>query len=146
MIETETKAEIFQLRTPLLSKGRLDTVLAETDIMRVWLKTYANGGENVLHAHPGEDHTFVILQGHAKFYDKAGTETVLGHNQGIMLPRGVHYYFQSCGEEPLVMLRVGAFKDKPPVTRIGGDGSPLPAYSKENKHEDPVVIEGAFYE
>ena len=45
MIETETRAEIFQLRTPLLSKGRLDTVLAETDIMRVWLKTYANGGD-----------------------------------------------------------------------------------------------------
>ena len=30
-------ATVFKLRTPLLSKGRLDTVLSQTDTMRVWI-------------------------------------------------------------------------------------------------------------
>src|ERR1043166_3006042 len=88
MIETEAKADFFKLRTPLLSKGRLDTELTRTDTMRVWMKCYAEGGENVLHAHPQEDHIFVILQGQARFHDKDDTERVLGRNEGIMLPAG----------------------------------------------------------
>jgi len=102
MIETEAKAEYFKLRTPLLSKGRQDTELTRTDTMRVWMKCYAEGGENVLHAHPSEDHIFVILQGQARFHDKDDTERVLGRNDGIMLPAGSFYYFESCGDEPLV--------------------------------------------
>jgi quercetin dioxygenase-like cupin family protein len=35
--------------------------------MWVVLKTYAADGENGLHAHPSEDHTFVVLQGEAPF-------------------------------------------------------------------------------
>ena len=146
MIDTATRAETFRVRTPLLSKGRLDTVLAETDLMQVRVKCYAEGGENVLHAHTSEDHVFVILQGRARFHDKEGSESVLGRNEGIMLPRGAYYWFTSCGDEPLVMLRVGAGRDKVATPRVGADGGPLPGHSRENKHEDPVVIEGAFYE
>jgi mannose-6-phosphate isomerase-like protein (cupin superfamily) len=146
MIETAAGTEVFKLRTPLLKKGRLDTVLAETDLMQVRMKCYAEGGENVLHAHTTEDHVFVILQGQANFHDKEGNSRILGRNDGIMLPRGTHYWFQSCGDEPLVMLRVGASKERAAVPRVGVDGRPLPGHSKENKHEEPVVIEGAFYE
>jgi mannose-6-phosphate isomerase-like protein (cupin superfamily) len=146
MIETEAKAEFFKLRTPLLSKGRQDTELTRTETMRVWMKCYAEGGENVLHAHPSEDHIFVILQGQARFHDKDETERVLGRNEGIMLPRGTFYYFESCGDEPLVMLRVGAYVEPPKVARIGRDGHEIKGDSAENKHEPPVAIEGAFYE
>ena len=146
MIETEAKAEFFKLRTPLLSKGRLDTELTRTDTMRVWMKCYAEGGENVLHAHPSEDHIFVILQGQARFHDKDDVERVLGRNEGIMLPAGSFYYFESCGDEPLVMLRVGAYTEPPKVARIGRDGHEIKGDSAENKHEAPVAIEGAFYE
>ena len=147
MLDVEAKAEFFKLRTPLLSEGRLDTVLAETDVMRVWMKCYAEGGENVLHAHAQEDHMFVILQGQARFYDKEGGERVLGRNEGIMLPRGAFYYFNSCGDEPLVMLRVGAFVNGAGHSgRLGADGRPLAGDSAENKHVDPVVIPGAWYE
>ena len=146
MIETDTKAEFFKLRTPLLSKGRLDTELTRTETMRVWMKCYAEGGENVLHAHPSEDHIFVILQGQARFHDKDGNERVVGRNEGIMLPHGCYYYFESCGDEPLVMLRVGAYVEPPKAARISLDGHVIAGDSAENKHEAPVAIEGAFYE
>lgn len=138
--------QVFQLKTQLLSKGRSDYTLAKTDLMSVRIKCYAQGGENVLHSHPGEDHTFVILAGKAKFFGKDGEVGVFSRNQGILLPRGSFYNFQSCGDEPLVMLRVGAEKEKLPVNRIGADGKSLPGKSKENKHEDGVPIEGLYYE
>jgi mannose-6-phosphate isomerase-like protein (cupin superfamily) len=146
MIETDAKAEVFHLRTPLLSKGRLDTRLVETDHLWVWIKSYAEGGENVLHAHEGEDHIFVILQGQATFLDQDGGATVLGRNDGIMLRGGVYYSFQSSGDEPLVLLRVGAWKVPPQDTRVDIHGNPLRGYTEATKYEAPVVIEGAYYE
>src|SRR5438067_1512219 len=149
MIDTPVKAEMFKVRTPLASKGRLDTVLAEGEMLQVRIKCYAEGGENVLHAHLDQDHSFIILQGQARFHDGEGNEKVLGRNEGIMLPRGAKYYFASCGDEPLVLLRMAGRKDRPADgfgKRIAPDGSPLPGHSAENKHEDGVVISGAFYE
>ncbi|MEM9925557.1 MAG: cupin domain-containing protein [Cyanobacteria bacterium P01_D01_bin.50] len=138
--------QLYQLKTQLLSKGRSDRILAKTDSMSVRIKCYAQGGENVLHAHPGEDHTFIVLAGSARFFGKDGEIAELNRNQGIMLPRGSFYRFQSCGDEPLVLLRVGAEKEKVPVTRVGVEGESLPGKSKANKHEDGVPIEGLFYE
>lgn len=53
----------FHLTAPLPSTGRTNQVLGATDMLSVVLKTYAEGGENELHAHPNEDHVFVVLQG-----------------------------------------------------------------------------------
>ncbi len=147
MIESPVKASHFRVRTPLASKGRLDSVLAETEMMQLRIKCYAEGGENVLHAHTDEDHSFIVLQGQARFHDGEGNSQVLGRNEGIMLPVGAKYYFQSCGNEPLVLLRVAArTKERPAVRRIAPDGSPLPGHTAANKHEDGVIIPGAFYE
>ena len=144
--ENENGHQIYRVRTQLLSKGRSDYVLASTDLMSVRIKCYAQGGENVLHSHPGEDHTFIVLAGKARFFDKNGETAELSRNEGIMLRRGTYYKFQSCGDEPLVLLRVGAQKEKVPVRRIGLSGESLPGNSKANKHEDGVPIEGLFYE
>jgi mannose-6-phosphate isomerase-like protein (cupin superfamily) len=144
--ENENRHQIYRVRTQLLSKGRTDYVLASTDLMTVRIKCYAQGGENVLHSHPGEDHTFIVLAGKARFFDKNGETAELSRNEGIMLQRGTYYKFQSCGDEPLVLLRVGAEKEKLPVNRIGLAGESLPGTSKANKHEDGVPIEGLFYE
>lgn len=146
MLDVEAKAEFFKVRTPLLSQGRLDTVLSETPRLRVWVKCYAEGGENALHAHTNEDHCFVVLQGRARFYDRAGNSREIGRLEGIMLPRGTFYWFQSCGDEPLVLLRVGALYSDEPNRRIRPDGALLPGDSPENKTVPPVVIPGAFFE
>ncbi len=141
------KATQYRLRAPLLSQGRMDTVMAETDNMQVRLKVYAQGGENALHTHLDQDHTFVVLQGEARFWDETGETKVYGRNEGIMLPRGAYYRFESCGNVPLVMLRVAA-RNGPRTgdDRIAPDGHPLPGNSEENFHTEPVVIEGSFYE
>lgn len=61
-IETP-RAEVFTLKTPLLSKGRTNKVLAATDLLKLRVKVYAEGGENALHTHKDEDHAFVVLGG-----------------------------------------------------------------------------------
>ena len=145
-ITNPLKPQLYQLKTQLLGKGKSKQLLARTDCMTVQIKCYARGGENVLHAHPGEDHTFIVLAGAARFFGEDGEWAELTRNQGVMLPRGIYYYFQSCGDEPLVLLRVGTKQEEVPVRRIGIDGLPLPGNSKANKHEDGVPIEGLFYE
>src|SRR5207253_2949458 len=64
----EGKPAFFKLEAQLPQQGRTDTPVAASDKMWVVLKTYAADGENGLHAHPNEDHTFVVLQGEATFY------------------------------------------------------------------------------
>jgi mannose-6-phosphate isomerase-like protein (cupin superfamily) len=144
--QNDLEPQLFNLRTQLLSKGRTDYTLASTDLMSIRIKCYAQGGENVLHTHPGEDHAFVVLAGMARFFGKDGETAVLTRNQGILLSKGWYYKFESCGDEPLVLLRMGAQKEKIAVNRIGPDGRSLPGKSKDNKHEDGVPIEGLYYE
>src|SRR5262245_21126148 len=98
----------FKLVAQLPKQGRTDTVMAASPTMTVVLKTYAQGGENALHRHVHEDHTFVVLQGEAEFYGPAGETRRAKKHEGVMLPNTAYYYFKSVGEEPLVMLRVGA--------------------------------------
>jgi mannose-6-phosphate isomerase-like protein (cupin superfamily) len=149
MAATGIKAQQFKVRTPLLKEGRLDTVLGQSDLMQVRVKCYAEGGENALHTHLDQDHTFVILAGKARFFDREGVTGEFGRNEGILLPKGAFYKFESCGDEPLVLLRVAAYTENRAAiddTRMAPDGRPLPGHSIENGHVDPVAIEGAFYE
>lgn len=145
-MEDGKSPQLFRLKTQLLSKGRSDQLLAGTDLMSIRIKCYAQGGENALHSHPAEDHAFIVLDGAAKFFGKDGETSVLTKNQGILLPKGSYYKFESCGDTPLVLLRVGADKEKPRIGRINPQGKPLPGGSPVNKHEDGVPIEGLFYE
>lgn len=138
--------QLFRLKTLLLSKGRSDCLLAGTDLMSIRIKCYAQGGENALHAHPAEDHAFIVLGGAARFVGEEGEISVLTKNQGIMLPKGTYYRFESCGDTPLVLLRVGAAKERPKISRINPEGEPLPGNSRENLHEEGVPIEGRYYE
>lgn len=100
-----------------------------------------------------EDHTFIVLQGRAQFYQPDTPPKDLGRNEGILIPAGALYKFESCGDEPLVLLRVGNVHQ--PVGgevlpasshRRASDGSVLHARSAENGHVEPVAIDGAWYE
>src|SRR5437879_395278 len=70
-------------RSQMLEKGRTNTLLAKTDNMSAILKVYASGGENGLHTHPNEDHTFIVLQGSARYYDADGGHTDIGRHEEI---------------------------------------------------------------
>jgi quercetin dioxygenase-like cupin family protein len=137
-------AAVFQLGTRLLKQGRTNLPLAATKTMSVVLKCYAEGGENELHAHPFEDHVFILLQGEACFFAPDGKTTQLSANQGIMLPAGTVYSFKASGDENLVLLRIGAtvVADADPLARIDVQGRPFDGYSTENKRTE-VVFDGS---
>ena len=138
---------VFSLKGQLLDQGRTDSVLAATDDLTIRLKIYASGGENELHAHTSEDHSFMILQGSARFFGPEDEAIELGQYEGIMLPHGNLYKFFATSEEPLVMIRVGNpnLKKQPKPTRIGRDGKELRGDSKENKTVPVVFKEGEFF-
>ncbi|MEQ8193292.1 MAG: cupin domain-containing protein [Rhodospirillales bacterium] len=140
------KPKFFNLRTRLLEDGRSIEPLAETENLWTWLKVYASGGENTLHAHTKEDHMFIVLNGRGKFYGPNGEVKELGRNEGLMLPAGSFYNFHCSSEEPLVLLRVGSRAEEGPIKdRIGIDGDPLRGGTKENKFKPPVYSD-TYYE
>ncbi len=144
--QVKPQAQIFSLTSPLLKQGRQDNPMAETDMMKVVVKVYAAGGENGMHMHPYEDHTFVVLQGEATFrLESDDNLRVLRRNEGIMLPRGVSYWFQSSAAENLVMLRVGAATKWPADSRAFPDGRPFDPMSVENKEVERIPFEGKFF-
>src|SRR5215472_8779896 len=81
------KPSFFKLEAQLPKQGRTDTPLAASEKMWVLLKTYAADGENGLHAHPNEDHTFVVLQGEATFSGPNDETRTIGKNEGVLLPQ-----------------------------------------------------------
>ncbi len=138
----------FQMQAQLPSQGRTDTPLAATDAMWVVLKTYAACGENELHAHPHEDHTFVVLQGSALFHGPNGEERTIGLHEGVLLPRGTFYWFRALGEEPLVMIRIGSAtaQGADRFARISIDGRPMEGNSVENKEVELKLSDRWFPE
>ncbi len=140
------KAEVFSLKTPYLSKGRITSLVAETENLWIHAKINAEGGENALHAHTDEDHAFIVLEGEVTFFDEEGNGAVLKRHQGIMIPRGAYYRYHNTGPGNLMVVRVGAGK------RSGGEGGridprgrPLYGDSVENKHVEPVAVPGKFF-
>ncbi|MEA2642667.1 MAG: hypothetical protein QOF51_4061 [Chloroflexota bacterium] len=133
-IETKQKAEVFNLRTPYLDQGRTTDVRARTDLMTITAKVYAEGGENGMHHHTHEDHAFIVLEGEATFHLETDENTrVVRRYEGVMLPKGANYWFQSTGDENLVMVRVGATYPGAPTGRLTPDGRDIPGDSPENK-------------
>ena len=111
--EGSIKPQLFSLKTPLVATGMIDNFVAVTDLMKVSIKVYAEGGENFLHTHMAEDHFFIVMEGEATFHDPDEHSATLNAQQGIMLPRGCYYMFTNTGTGPLVLLRVAATAVQP---------------------------------
>ena len=125
--ETATRAQVFNLTTPYLVQGITSEQRARSELLSVLIKVYASGGENRMHAHVYEDHSFIVLEGEATFHvDGEDNVCVLKAYEGVMLPKGTYYRFESSGERNLVMLRVGAAPPDSPKRAVypeGGDKS-----------------------
>jgi mannose-6-phosphate isomerase-like protein (cupin superfamily) len=69
----------------------------------------AEGGDNNLHAHSAEDEVFLVLGGRVRFYGRGDVVVAeLGEKEGIIIPRGFPYWFESASEEVLSIYKVGA--------------------------------------
>jgi mannose-6-phosphate isomerase-like protein (cupin superfamily) len=144
--ETDVQATVFKLTdTQLLSVGRSDRVVAKSENLTARIKVYAEGGENVIHSHAREEHMFLVLAGQATFHlGKEERPQVVNQFEGVLLPAKAYYWFQSTGDENLVLFRVGTGK-RDGDDRMGRDGGPLPGDSAENKHVNGVPVEGRYF-
>lgn len=142
--------DFFKLKIQLLDEGSFRLMLADTGNLQIKIRCYAaGGGENAMHAHHGQDHSFIVLMGKARFFGPRGEERELVRNEGVMLPSGCYYCFENAGDEPLVVLRIESItKDGgDPHVRIGMHGQQIDPHAPENNREKPVRFrEGAFYE
>lgn len=144
--------------TQLLSDGTTTSALAVSESLWLHVKVYSSGGENSFHEHPDEDHAFVVLQGAARFETADGAAWELAQYDGLLVPRGVFYRFESGADENLVLLRAGGgVRDhaieqdpdfpSPMMARFGTDSRPQAGDAPENRtaSRPPVPLPGRTF-
>ena len=96
-------------RPEKLEKGKGIVRLCRSDIVYSTVQVLKEGGENNLHAHTAQDGIWIVLKGRVKFYGKGDVVLAeLGPLQGIHIPRGFYYWFESASPEMLEILQVEA--------------------------------------
>ena len=111
MSENNQEAIIFKYEKPELTPGKPKKIinLARTDLLRATAQLITEGGENMLHRHKSDDGFFMVMNGRCRFFGEGGVIIAdLGKYEGALIPRGLVYSFESLGDEPLEILRVGA--------------------------------------
>ena len=104
------KATVFGYDTPTsMEKPRGVVRLCRSDLVYANMTLIKAGGENNLHAHTANDGVWFVVKGRVKFYgiDNA-LLAELGPGQGIHIPRGFFYWFESSSPEMLELLQVEA--------------------------------------
>lgn len=148
-VRERPKAYRYSLKTPYMQQGRVTQLVAQTDNMWIHTKINSEGGENAVHCHLDEDHSFVVLEGRMSVFDEKGNEMTLEKYQGVMIPKGAFYRYLNTGDGNLVVLRIGCGINARPQggedMRIRPDGAPLPSDSAENKTLTPIEMPGKFF-
>jgi mannose-6-phosphate isomerase-like protein (cupin superfamily) len=110
--ETELKQirPIKYERPEILDQPKVTVSLVGSELLRVGIQVVQpKGGETNMHAHPALDSTWLVLSGKAKFYG-FGDALIgeAGPHEGVFIPKGVPYWFEASGEEPLEILHITA--------------------------------------
>jgi mannose-6-phosphate isomerase-like protein (cupin superfamily) len=104
------EARTFRYEKPEIERGKKVLRLARTDRMIGLVHVVREGGENNLHSHPHQDGFYFVLKGKVRFYGQGDTLIgELGPFEGIVIPRGTAYWFESAGKEALELLSVESF-------------------------------------
>jgi mannose-6-phosphate isomerase-like protein (cupin superfamily) len=100
---------VFKYTTPQTEKPKTIVRLCRSDLLYSSVQVLKEGGENNMHAHNAQNGFWFVLSGRVRFYgegDKVLAE--LGPHEGIHIPRGFYYWFESCSPELLELLQVEA--------------------------------------
>ena len=81
------------------------TILSRTDRVVAAVQVIRSGGENNLHSHSHLDGVWTVLSGRAKSYGP-GDELMadLGPMEGILIPRGCKYWFESSDPDQTLII------------------------------------------
>jgi mannose-6-phosphate isomerase-like protein (cupin superfamily) len=97
----------FRYERPDPDKPKKIVWLGKTDRLFATIQVITKGGETNLHSHTHLDGLWYVLKGRGRFYsDETTVAGDLGPGEGILIPRGVKYWFEAVGEEPLEILQV----------------------------------------
>lgn len=109
--------------------------LVRSDILGAGMQIVVDGGETNLHAHSGNDGFWLVIEGRARFYGE-GDELIadVGKLEGVLIPRGFLYWFESSGDVPLQILRVGATAQNEKNERV--NATPLKDFYIEHHPEE----------
>ena len=110
----DTAIAKFEYVPPAATRAKTIVWLARTDRLFATIQVIArDGGETNLHSHAHLDGVWYVLDGRARFYS-GETEMIaeMGPQEGILIPRGEKYWFESSGDVPLQILQVEC-SDKP---------------------------------
>ena len=102
-------AKEFTFRTPDFEGVKKTWQVCNSDLMKVQVQVVKDGGENNLHTHTGEDAFWYVISGAVKFYGEG--DKLVGEYQkgeGLLVPRGFKYWFESASSDALEILRVTA--------------------------------------
>jgi len=83
------------------------------------IKVIRSGGETNLHSHTALDGFWFVLSGRARFYGE-GDKLIadLGPHEGVLIPRGLPYWFEAAGDEVLELLQVESVDKRVESRRI----------------------------
>ena len=119
--------QVFKYEKPDdMTGGKAIVQLAGSDVIRGRVQVVREGGENNLHSHRGMDGFWMVLSGRVRFY---GPEDVLigdfGKYEGILIPRGEQYWFESASDEELEILQMAGFEMGTNVERVDAEAQKL---------------------
>ena len=99
--------QLIQYVQPEIEHGKKVTWIAKTNRLIATIQTVVEGGEANLHAHRSLDGIWYVLSGRARFYgDEATVFAEIGPTEGVLIPRGIKYWFESASDEPLQIFQV----------------------------------------
>ncbi len=135
MADKGNEAIPFSFAQPDTINGKARIGLGSGGMVTASVQYLQEGGDNNLHAHSAEDEVFLILGGRVRFYgvgDKLIAE--LGTNEGLVVPRGVAYWFERVGDEVLSIYKVGAEDPTMKNERINYDGLTAAQTARGDEH------------
>lgn len=93
--------------------------LTQQDESAVILNCYQPGQHDEMHAHPKEEHVFLVWKGKLHLTGvESGEDLVLGPGQFVHIDAGYYYRLHNPGPEPAVYCQFRTLPAKPPKRRI----------------------------
>jgi mannose-6-phosphate isomerase-like protein (cupin superfamily) len=117
----------------LAGRAKTAVSLASSDVVRAVVQVVGSGGETNLHAHTGQDGFWFVLSGAARFHTPEGITHEVGPHEGVLIPHGETYGFESSGDEPLEILHIAAFDRRLADRRV--NATPVTAATEASYRE-----------
>jgi mannose-6-phosphate isomerase-like protein (cupin superfamily) len=91
----------------------------DSNLLGLGMQVVLQGGETNRHAHTGQDAAWLVLEGRARFYGKTDDEVFeIGPLEGLFIPDGQDYWFESASDKPLKILRMSARDPRAEAKRL----------------------------